>query len=94
MFFRLELVRARFIGGFGQIYWLSPKELCLKNPFSTQEESRMIQEMNIGQNIRMAGIDEEGFDVLQGEKKRRYSFNSPVRTIEDARQALAVLAGR
>ena len=45
-FYRLEPVRARFIGGFGQIYWLTPEELCLKNPFSSLEEARIIQHMN------------------------------------------------
>src|SRR6476646_893255 len=29
-FFRLELVRIRFIGGFGQIFWLDPAEFTAK----------------------------------------------------------------
>src|SRR6266446_7791778 len=29
-FFRLELVRIRFIGGFGQIYWVDPAEFMVR----------------------------------------------------------------
>src|SRR5678815_6011059 len=32
-FFRLELIRIRFIGGFGQIFWVAPDEFSLRNPF-------------------------------------------------------------
>src|SRR5215470_15632235 len=46
VFFRLELVRVRFIGGFGQIYWIEPDEFIMKNPFSFQQESRIIDHMN------------------------------------------------
>src|SRR5262249_48786146 len=33
-FFRLELVRLRFIGGFGEIYWVEAGEFMIANPFS------------------------------------------------------------
>lgn len=104
MFFRLEPVRARFIGGFGQIFWLTREDLCLKNPFSPQEESRILHHMNqdhaaalehyAGSASVMTGIDAEGFDVLQGGKKRRFHFDQPVRTMEDARHTLAAMARR
>src|SRR5262245_744332 len=45
-FFRLELVRIRFIGGFGQIYWVEPDEFMTKSPFSPQQESQIIGHMN------------------------------------------------
>src|SRR6476660_1729588 len=31
-FFRLDPVRVRFIGGFGQIFWVEPQEFMSKNP--------------------------------------------------------------
>src|SRR5262245_13343607 len=45
-FFRLKLVRIRFIGGFGQIFWLDPSEFAVKNPFSPVQELQIVQHMN------------------------------------------------
>jgi putative heme iron utilization protein len=107
-FYRLDLVRARFIGGFGQIFWLTPEELCLRNPFSSQEESSIVRHMNkdhaatlatmAGPNssglVTMTGIDAEGFDAIQSGKKRRFTFDRPVRTVEEARQMLISMSRR
>ncbi len=46
-FFLLQPVRIRFIGGFGQIYWLEKDEFLLANPFSFEEEKEMIDHMNL-----------------------------------------------
>lgn len=45
-FYQLEPIRIRFIGGFGQIYWLEKEEILLENPFSFEEEKSMIDHMN------------------------------------------------
>lgn len=45
-FYRIELVRARYIGGFGIIHWLEPKELVRANPFSVQDEHAIVCHMN------------------------------------------------
>ena len=104
-FFRLELVRVRFIGGFGQIFWMEPEEFMLANPFSPVEETRIIQHMNQdhsdvvrrsvgGVAAEMVGIDAEGFDVLKGDRKVRIAFDSPVKNLEEARRAFVDLAKR
>ena len=104
-FFRLELVRLRFIADFGQIFWLEPKEILIQNPFSFQEEKGIIEHMNGdhsealrhyagGVAAVMTGIDSEGFDMLVAGKKRRREFDSPVFTMEQARQALISMAKR
>ena len=73
------------------------------NPFSEAQESRIIQNMNNdhsnalrqycgGGPTEMAGIDAEGFDVLKSSRKVRLTFDTPIRNIEDARQALAAIA--
>jgi putative heme iron utilization protein len=104
-FFRLELVRVRFIGGFGRIYWVEPGEFMLPNPFSATQETRIIQHMNDdhadslkryagGQSAVMTGIDSEGFDVLTAAGKMRFSFDAPVRNMEEARHALVAMARR
>ena len=103
-FFRLELVRVRFIGGFGQIYWVEPREFMAQNPFSAAQESHILQHMNKdhsdalqhycgGDAAEMAGIDADGFDVLSSGRKIRFSFKTPVRNMEEARQALVAMAG-
>lgn len=45
-FYRLFLVRARFIGGFGAIHWLDADQLLRANPFTTDEERGMVRHMN------------------------------------------------
>jgi heme iron utilization protein len=101
-FFRLELVRARYIGGFGQIFWIDPREFSKANPFSTSEEAGIVQHMNrdhidvlrrlIGDECAMVGIDGEGFDVLKGDRKIRIPFSAPVRNMEEARAAFVEMA--
>jgi heme iron utilization protein len=104
-FFRLDLVRVRFIGGFGQIFWVEPAAFMVTSPFSPIEETRIIQHMNKdhadalsryagGGPAEMAGIDGEGFDVLQKGKKIRIPFATPVRNMEEARKALVEMARR
>jgi heme iron utilization protein len=102
-FFRLELVRIRFIGGFGQIFWLDPAEFIAKNPFSPVQELQIVQHMNNdhagalkrycgGVAATMVGIDSDGFDVLKSGKKVRFTFETPIHTMNDARQALIAMA--
>ena len=45
-FYSIEPVRVRFIGGFGQIYWIGKEDFVLSNPFSFNEEKSMIDHMN------------------------------------------------
>ena len=102
-FFRLDLVRVRFIGGFGRIYWIEPDEFILQNPFSPSQETRILQHMNDDHmaalrhyagtdSVVMVGIDSEGFDVLNSSKKRRFFFPTPVSNMDEARQALIAMA--
>lgn len=104
-FFRLEIVRVRFIGGFGHIFWIEPDEFLTSSPFTSAQEMRIIEHMNQdhsdavrhyarGAAAVMAGIDADGFDVLTSSKKLRIDFETPVSTMEDARQALVALARR
>lgn len=45
-FYRLELARARYIGGFGDIHWIDPAALLQPNPFTEEEERGMVRHMN------------------------------------------------
>lgn len=45
-FYGLRAVRARYIGGFGDIHWLKPDEVLRLNPFSRADETRIVEHMN------------------------------------------------
>jgi putative heme iron utilization protein len=45
-FYRLEPVRARYIGGFGRIHWVAPDLLPLANPFDAAQEAAICSHMN------------------------------------------------
>jgi putative heme iron utilization protein len=101
----LEPVRVRFIGGFGQIHWVEPDEFMIKNPFSSEQESRILDHMNtdhadalrtyaFGVPAKMTGIDSEGFDLLASGRKLRLAFETPVHDLDQARRALIAMAKR
>jgi heme oxygenase (biliverdin-IX-beta and delta-forming) len=107
-FYRIRLRRARFIGGFGEIYWVEPESMLVENPFHETERG-IIEHMNrdhrkalihycglVGRtnvdNLTMTGIDSEGFDMLADKRKLRIDFDSPIHTTEEARASLVKLA--
>lgn len=107
-FYCIQLRRARFIGGFGQIFWVEPDDILLQNPFR-QAETGIVKHMNEDhqkslrhycaalkgievQSVAMTGIDGEGFDLLADGRKLRMDFESPISTVEEARATLAKLA--
>lgn len=45
-FYVLDLVRVRYIGGFGEIYWVEKENFLKANPFSHKEETGMVEHMN------------------------------------------------
>lgn len=107
-FYCIRLRRARFIGGFGQIFWVEAGEMLLPNPFR-QAETGIVKHMNQDhekalrhycaalkgidvQTVEMTGIDGEGFDLLADGRKLRIDFDSPISTVEEARATLAKLS--
>jgi putative heme iron utilization protein len=107
-FYRISLRRARFIGGFGQIFWIEPDALLVKNPFR-ESELGIVEHMNRdhqkalfhyweifgsagAQAVTMTGIDSEGFDLLANKRKLRIDFDSAIQTTEEARAKLVKLA--
>ena len=45
-FFRLNLEKVRYIGGFGEIHWLKPEPFQCDNPFDNDSECGIINHMN------------------------------------------------
>ena len=106
-FYRIRLRRARFIGGFGEIYWIEPDAMLVRNPFGDSEKG-IIEHMNEDhqkalfhycrvlcgvetQSVSMTGIDGEGFDMLADNRKVRIDFDSPISSVEEARAVLISL---
>jgi len=46
MFYRINLVRGRYIGGFGKIRWVDAEGLQQANPLQAEEEFRAVDHMN------------------------------------------------
>jgi putative heme iron utilization protein len=107
-FYRIGLKRARFIGGFGQIFWIDPEAMLVKNPFRETEKG-IVEHMNRdhrqalfhyckvfgraeAEAVAMTGIDSEGFDLLADKRKLRIDFDSAIHTTEEARANLVRLA--
>jgi heme oxygenase (biliverdin-IX-beta and delta-forming) len=45
-FYRIQLKRVRYIGGFGKIFWVEKEDFLKVNPFSFEEEHGMVKHMN------------------------------------------------
>lgn len=106
--YRLRLVRARFIGGFGRIFWLEPDQFLEENPFAASE-AEIVAHMNedhahnlaayckafkdlVPQQVVMLGLDAHGFDVSVDGRPVRFWFDLPIATPEEARIALVKMA--
>jgi putative heme iron utilization protein len=108
LLYRLRPVRARFIGGFGRIFWLERDELLQANPFA-EAEADIVEHMNEDHahnlaaycrafkgleatEVRMLGIDADGFDVSADGRPVRFAFDAPIATPDEARMAMVKLA--
>jgi putative heme iron utilization protein len=106
-FWRLEPVRARFIGGFGAIHWVD--QLVLANVFAGESEIAMLEHMNsdhanaIAHYVELAGlpgspaaemvgIDAEGFHLRIGQTIHWLPFPTSCNNPGAVRQALVQLA--
>ncbi|MEL7147225.1 MAG: DUF2470 domain-containing protein [Bacteroidota bacterium] len=45
-FYRLQPASVRYIGGFGNIHWLAPKDFQTENPFDGKSEQYIVDHMN------------------------------------------------
>ncbi|WP_447593659.1 HugZ family pyridoxamine 5'-phosphate oxidase [Aquipseudomonas campi] len=106
-FWRLEPVRARYIGGFGAIHWID--QVTLANPFAGASEQGMIEHMNADhasaithyvalaglpqhETAQLVGIDSEGFHLRIGKSVYWLAFPTSCNSAAEVRQALVLLA--
>jgi putative heme iron utilization protein len=106
-FYVITVQRLRFIGGFGDILWLSPGDYAPPAHRLAEAEETLIAHIHQNQNLRacmaslhlrpaaelaMIGIDCDGFDVRADGEILRVDFESEVTTAEEARATLVALA--
>ena len=106
-FWRLEPVRARYIGGFGAIHWID--QVTLANPFAGASEQGMIEHMNADhasaiahyvalaglpqhETAQLVGIDSEGSHLRIGRSVYWLAFPTSCNSAAEVRQALVLLA--
>jgi hypothetical protein len=88
LFFRLDPLRIRVVGGFAQAGWLEGRQL-IEAPFiSLEDEAHMIESANssLPDGIALLGVDAYGVDYRSGGTRKRAVFKAgPV--LADAAQA-------
>lgn len=93
MFFRLEPMRLRYIGGVGRMGWLEQPELA-QQVLTLEQEAALLQQARVADGIQLLGLDAYGVDYrLAGEiGHRRQPWPDGVApTAEAASAVLAVL---
>lgn len=94
-FYRLEIERARFIGGFGTMGWIEEAawnaEFDVFAPLDEAEETDLLLKYgNAGiSDAAIIGADRYGADLLIRGELRRYTFAAPAKSAEALDAALA-----
>lgn len=93
-FFRLDIERARYIGGVGNMGWVeqvSWHKLDLLTP--DEEVALLAMAKELPQGIRLLGIDAYGLDYEAGDQQLRNTFGSPQRYPDLAKALPNILSG-
>lgn len=104
-FYRMQVERAHYVGGFGRANWLAAKKFLHDAKASeavAAAEQRLIRRLNreqaetllllAGKNWTLCGIDPEGLDLTRGKDFRRIEFVRPVRSGRGVRGEIDKLA--
>jgi len=103
-FYALRAVRLRFIGGFGQIGWIEPDAVDLRNPLA-EVEADIVEHMNRDHadavhtycrhyfgvdpgHAELVGVDPHGIDMVSDGTPRRLTFDTPADTADTVRGRL------
>ncbi len=110
VFYWVESRRVRYIGGFGQIFWVEPEEWSLPTPAWGPDEGGIIEHMNTDHadavlniarqqekkvtSAELAMLDPEGFHLRTDSGFLYIPFPEPCMTNEEVRAAMVQLAHR
>lgn len=75
-FYRLQPLKARFIGGFGRMGWLDT--VPLPHVLEPREETKVLDRLaaRVPAGMRVEGVDPEGIDLVVAGVRRRVEFGS------------------
>ena len=101
-FWRIEPMRVRWIGGFGEIRWIEPDAWLVASPEWSSGEASIVAHMNDDHRdalARLCGADDaamlacdvEGFHVRAGDRVRWIPFSRPCATAQEVRQEMVRL---
>lgn len=76
MFFRMNIERARFIGGIGKMGWLHPDDWKSPSVIAADQETQLlaIASALVRPEIRLLGLDSYGLDYAVGSGRKRLRF--------------------
>ena len=88
-FYRITPLALRYIGGFGDIHWISNEKYLVPRYPLMQEEDELIAELNGKAGCTsLTGVDCDGYDLKVDGQIRRHAFAEQVLTAAAAREAI------
>lgn len=95
MFFRIQPLRVRYIGGFGAMGWLETRDWQALPTLAPEEEAVMLESLAAGlpTGWRLLGLDACGVDCLRDDIRMRLRF-ATMQTTPEAIAAAAALSLR
>ncbi|MEK8088452.1 HugZ family protein [Thermithiobacillus plumbiphilus] len=110
-FYRMDVARVRFIGGFGRIHWIegAAYQATMLDELAAAEAGalahmnadhqqalrdycRFYHGIEASGEVRMLGIDAEGFDLLCKGRRLRCQFPAPIQAAGEMRGVLVEMA--
>ncbi|MBV8681098.1 MAG: pyridoxamine 5'-phosphate oxidase family protein [Aquitalea sp.] len=92
MFFRLQPLRVRYIGGVGRMGWLGQAELDTLPVLPLEQEASLLQQARVVDGIQLLGLDAYGVDYRVDEQAAHRRQEWPDGLASSADFASAVLA--
>lgn len=74
MFFRIQVARARYIGGVGHMGWLDGPTWAASPQLGAEAEAELLAQHPSGAGVRILGVDPLGIDYLAAGQRQRRSF--------------------
>ncbi|GAB1235548.1 HugZ family protein [Ferrigenium sp. UT5] len=92
-FFRIVPHALRYIGGFGDIHWITGAEYDVRGYTPVADEDTLLNQINASRKTAqqglLIGIDCDGYDVRRDEKLVRHNFPSSPHDLAEVRHFLS-----
>ncbi|MDP2761033.1 MAG: pyridoxamine 5'-phosphate oxidase family protein [Sideroxyarcus sp.] len=88
-FYRISPLALRYIGGFGDIHWITTEKYLVPRYPLMQEEDALVAELNgKASSASLIGVDCDGYDLSVNGKISRHEFATLTLTAAAAREAI------